>query len=210
MSKFNIYYCLVIAMYEDVIILSVSSVLSLIIILYSAMSMNKELKGLLSYGVVTHPPIVEGVDYITRKKELEYLKEILQSTIARVYKEYEEGRISEDEKNKLVSKFRVRLMDVDKELNEVSLYAELESLEKEYKKLVEDFERRKKELEERIQKLKSRIQVKKERKKRVEEAVKPKEASSKPARARASRESELSELMEELSEIMKKLEEGEE
>ncbi len=197
-------------MYEDVIILSVSSIVSLIIILYSAMSMNKELKGLLTHNVTARPVLVEGTDYITKKKELEYLKEILQNTIARVYKEYEEGRISEDEKNILVSKFRSRLLDIDKELSEVSLYAELETLEKEYKKLMEDYESRRKELEDKIQRIRSRIQVREAKEeKQAEEAVKTKEEKSKTTRTK-SRETDLSALMEELSEMMKKLEEGEE
>ncbi len=198
-------------MYEDVIILSVSSIVSLIIILYSAMSMNRELKGLLTPSISTRPVVSEGVDYITRKKELEYLKEILQNTIARVYKEYEEGRISEEERDILISKFRSRLLDVDKELSEVSLYAELESLEKEYKKLMEDYEKRKKELEEKIQRIKSRIQVREAKEeKQVEEKKEAKEEKPRATRTRSTRETDLSALMEELSEMMKKLEEGEE
>ena len=196
-------------MYEDIIILVASSILSLIIILYSIVSVDKDLKNLvkpLSSSAIR----IDTMNYITRKKELEYMKELLQSVIARIYKEYGEEKISGEEKNILVDKFKKKLLEVDQEINEVSLYAELESLKKEYKKLVSDYEQRKKDLEEKINGLKKRISVKEEK----PEVKKPEEkevSQPKPStKTKVSKEADLSSLMKELSEMMKRLEEGEE
>ncbi len=196
-------------MYENIIILLTSSIISLVIIVYSVISVNKDVEALikpLSYST----PKLNRMNYIVRKKELEYMKELLQNMIARVYKEYEDGKINEEEKNMLVDKFKGRLLEIDKEFNEVSLYAELESLEAEYKKLVDDFEKRKNELEEKIDKIKKRIKVKEEKAQveKSEQKISPQpNPSTKP---RISKESDLSSLMKELSEMMKRLEEGEE
>ena len=196
-------------MYENIIILIASSILSLIIVLYSIISVDKNLKSLVK-PFSTSAVRIDTMNYITRKKELEYMKELLQDIVARIYKEYGEGKISGEEKNILVDKFKKKLLEVDQEINEVSLYAELESLEGEYKKLVSDYEQRKKDLEEKINGLKKRIRVKEEK----TEVKKPEEkeiVQSKPTtKTRVSKEADLSSLMKELSEMMKRLEEGEE
>jgi valyl-tRNA synthetase len=194
-------------MYEEFIILGVSGIVSLLIILYSNLSVDRHLKDLVTIKYVPESSTMGGPGgFITRKRELEYLKDILQTTIARIYKEFEDGKITESERDLLVSKFRSRLLEVERELSEVSLYAELEELELEYKRLIDDFERRKRELEERIGRLKGRLPT-------IEEAVEkeaPKKVVEKAKKPVKRREEDLSTLMKELADMMKKLEEGEE
>lgn len=195
-------------MYEDIMLLAVSSITSVIIIFYSMISAGKDLENIIK-PISPTPLKINRTNFITRKKELEYMKELLQGIIARIYKECEENKISEDEKNVLVERFRKKLLEVDNEINEVSLYAELEGLEKEYKNLLNEYEKRRKNLEIRIGKIKDKIKLKKgEEEKIVEEkeVSKPKA----PAKSRVGRESDFTSLMKELSEMMKRLEEGEE
>lgn len=200
-------------MYEEFIILGFSGIISIILILFSNRNVNRQLKNMMTVSREISVSLPSGkYNYIARKKELEYLRDILQNTIARIYKEFEEGKIREDERNLLVSKFRDRLVDVEKELNEVSLYAELEELEREYEKVLKDYEKRKKDLEAKIGRIRDRLKLSGKEvavekpvphpEKKVEKVEKPTRVKEKP--------DDLSQIMKELTEMMKKLEEGEE
>jgi len=188
-------------MYEELALLAGSSIASMSLILISIYKFDRDIKKSLNIGDGDRDLVYRrGSSYITRKRELEYMRDVLQEAIARIYKEFEEGSISAEDKDLLVAKFRVKLDEVEKELKEISVYAELEQLENEYNKLVVDFERRKRDLEERINRLRERVKV-------VEEVKKGGEKKEVVRKRRE--ELSLSELMSELSEMIKKLEEEE-
>ena len=188
----------------ELLILGVSGGLSLLLIAYSVVKFNNEFSSILSLEGKYHP-ILKG-RYIARKKELEYMRDMLQKAIVTVYREYEEGKLSSEDKEVLASKFRDRLLEVENELKEVSLYAELESLEREYEKIVKEYESKKRSLESKINKLREKIGggigskiVEGERTAGGEEAK---------AVKRARREtSDLSSLIKEVTEMLKKMEE---
>ena len=190
---------MVLKMYEDLLLISVSGAISLLIILLSTVNLNRFLKNISSSKVKPVAVYSEVGNYIAKKKELEYMKDIIQKTIVRIYKEHEEGKISEEEKDLLLSKFKDRLLEVEKELGEVSLYAELETLEREYKKLIDDFEKRKGELEGKIDEIKNKLRIKEVKTGKAEEKHEEKEKPKK--------EEDLSELMKKVAEMMKKIEE---
>lgn len=178
-----------------------SGLASISLILFSIYRFDRDIKKWLNIeplegGLVYRP----GTSYITKRRELEYMRDVLQDAIARIYKEFEEGRVSNEERDLLVAKFRVKLDEVERELREISVYAELEELENEYNKLVMDYEKRRRELEARISRLKDRVKV-------VEEAKKVEE--KREVKRKAREEVSLSELMSELSDMIKKLEEEE-
>lgn len=188
-------------MYEEIVLLAGSGIASISLILFSIYRFDRDIRKRLNTeteksGLVYTP----GSNYITRKRELEYLRDVLQDAIARIYREFEEGRMGREEKELLIAKFRVKLDEVERELKEISVYAELEQLENEYNKLVMDYERRRRELEARISRLRDRVKAVGEVKK-VEE--------KREVKRRPREEPSLSELMSELSDMIKRLEEEE-
>jgi len=191
-------------MYEEIALLAGSSLASVSLILISIYRFDRDIKKRLNMDVEKGEMVYQpGTNYTTRKRELEFMRDTLQEAIARIYKEFEEGKIKPEEKDLLIAKFRVRLDEVERELREISVYAELEQLENEYNKLVMDYERRKRELEEKINRLKERVRiVEKVKKAEVEE-------EKKEVKRRGREELTLSELMSELSDMIKRLEEEE-
>lgn len=194
-------------MYEELIILVASGVVSVLILLLSNYNVNKLVLNFSHVESPKTPVMAAGEGYIARKMELEYMRDLLQMTIARIYKEFEEGKISEGDRDHLVDKFRRKLIEIERELNEVSLFAELESLEREYKKLVEDFERRRRELEDRIRGIRERLNIRVV--KREERPVEKKEVVRERKKTSVRREADLSDIIKELTDMMKKLEEEE-
>lgn len=193
---------MVLKMYEEVLILAGSGLASFSLILFSIYKFDRDIKRRLNMDEGGQELVYRReTSYVTRKRELEYMRDVLQDAIARIYKEFEEGRISGEEKDLLIAKFRVKLDEVERELREISVYAELEQLENEYNKLLTDYERRKRELEERINRIRQRV--------RVVEAKKTEEAEKKEVRRRPREEVSLSDLMSELSDMIKRLEEEE-
>ncbi len=106
----------------------------------------------------------QSTNYIARVRELEYTRDLLRDLIIKVYKEYESGALSKEDRDFLVNKFKSRLMEIEDELKSISKYAELERLEREYKKLDEDYHRKRFELEKKINELRSMLGVKESKK----------------------------------------------
>ena len=102
-------------------------------------------------------------------KELEVRRELIRNAILNVYKQYEDGKISESVKNVLVDKFERELTEVEERLSKLREYAELERLREEYENLIKEFENKKRTLEKRINELERKLKPKKKEVKKEEE-----------------------------------------
>lgn len=154
-----------------------------------------------SYRLTSSPStkdsvVSRGVNYRSQVKELELRREILRTAILNVYKQYEEGKISDELKNLLVSKFESELDEIESKLATLKDYAELESLKEEYEKLVREYEEKKRRLESKISELERKLKPpKKEEKEKREEEKKEKEEKRKE-------EDALDEILREVSKII--------
>ncbi len=144
-------------------------------------------------SVVSH-----GISYRSQVKELELRREVIKTAILNVYKQYEEGKISDELKNALVSKFESELDEIESRLASLKEYAELESLREEYEKLVKEYEEKKRQLESRISELERRLKPPKKEKKEKKE----KEEEKKEEKRKKKEEDTLDEILKEVSKII--------
>jgi len=157
-----------------------------------------------SYRLTSSPSpknsgVSHGISYRSQVKELELRREVIKSAILNVYKQYEEGKIGDELKDALVSKFESELDEIESRLASLREYAELESLREEYEKLVKEYEERKRQLESRIFELERKLKPpKKERK----EAKKEKEEEKKEEKRKKKEEDALEEILREVSKII--------
>ncbi len=143
-------------------------------------------------SVVTH-----GVSYRSQVKELELRREVIKTAILNVYKQYEEGKISEELKDALVSKFESELDEIESRLASLREYAELESLKEEYERLVKEYEEKRRQLESRISELERRLKPPKKEKKEEK-----REEEKKEEKRKKRDEDTLDEILREVSKII--------
>ncbi len=143
-------------------------------------------------SVVTH-----GVSYRSQVKELELRREVIKTAILNVYKQYEEGKISDELKDALVSKFESELDEIESRLASLREYAELESLKEEYERLVKEYEEKRRQLESRISELERRLKPPKKEKKEEK-----REEERKEEKRKKKDEDTLDEILREVSKII--------
>ena len=175
-------------------ILPAVAVASSIFMAYSTYRMSRRLKTDVKPVVKIKPQPRKG--YVARLKELELRRGMLKNAIVNVMKEFDEGRLSNELKEKLISEFRRELEAIEAEIQSIKYYAELEELEEEYSRLIKEYEERRKRLEKRIRELRKSIGISEKRK----------EVEKKSMEKRPREEYSLEELMNEITKVMKDLE----
>ncbi len=136
--------------------------------------------------------------YRSQVKELELRREVVKTAILNVYKQYEEGKISEELKEVLIRKFEEELDQIDSKLAALKEYAELEALKEEYNRLLKEYESKRRELESRISELERKLKPPKKEKK--EEKVEEREEKKKQQQRK--KEDTLDEILKEVSKII--------
>jgi len=159
--------------------------------------------------VSARAPITE--DYSSLLIELTNLRlrrDALRDMITKVYDLADKGKISEEIKRAIIERINRDLTQIEKDIEHLEKYEELNMLIEERRKLEAEYRRKIKELDERISSLRKIIGPPpvKEEKREVKEEKKVKEKKEVKEEKKRERKKELSQVMEE---IMKMLSEAE-
>lgn len=136
-------------------------------------------------------------------------KELLSSSLMRLYEAESEGRINREDRETLSKKYRDQLKDVDGRINSLQLVVEVGELEKLRKELTNLFEKKLGEVEKRLEEARKRRKV--EKVAEVKEVVKKEKEEEKPKKKverkpKSEAEEKVMELRKEVMDALKELE----
>ncbi|MFQ5951426.1 MAG: hypothetical protein ACE5KH_05020 [Candidatus Geothermarchaeales archaeon] len=125
-------------------------------------------------------------------------REILSYAITRIFESEAEGKLSVDERERLVSKYEDDLKQVNGEMEHLGKFANLEELEEEKKHLAEAVGGRLSQVESKIEELRVELGI--------SEKAKPSPPKKRPRRKASKERSELQEFMEEMASVLEEME----
>jgi len=147
------------------------------------------------FGSVVSSPYAGASEEMTR---LFLQREILSYAITRIFETEAQGKLSVDERERLVSKYEDDLTRVNEEMKHLGKFAKLEGLEKEKEHLADAVGGRLNQVESKIKELRVELGV--------EEKPKPSPARKKAKRKVSKERSELHEFMEEMASVLEEME----
>ncbi|MBI2183372.1 MAG: hypothetical protein HYU39_00275 [Thaumarchaeota archaeon] len=131
---------------------------------------------------------IEKVELEKRKREMKALlveKEMLTGAIARVFEAEAEGRLTKEEREQLVGKYRSQFRGVEERLENADLFIEVGELEQLREELVGLFDRKMGQIESRLADAKSRLKAVKTSIPIAVQLVAPKAPEEKPVEKKA-------------------------